>query len=160
MSNQSHFEQVKLFMDTFGQATHKELHTPSADIIKLRLSLILEEFIELYDSCISSHSAYEKEADIRSDLIQSLNSLRHIDNNAVQLDHVAFADALTDIEYVTLGAGLAVGVNLDDTFAEVQRSNMSKLGEDGKPIYREDGKVLKGPLYSPPDLYRVLGVKR
>lgn len=62
------------------------------------------------------------------------------------------ADALTDILYVTYGAGHAFGINLDLCFKEVQESNMSKLGEDGKPIYREDGKVLKGPNYFPPDL--------
>ena len=65
---------------------------------------------------------------------------------------VAIADALTDILYVTYGAGHAFGIDLDECFREVQRSNMSKLGEDGKPIYREDGKVLKGPNYSEPDL--------
>ena len=64
------------------------------------------------------------------------------------------ADALTDILYVTYGAGHAFGINLDLCFKEVQESNMSKLGEDGKPIYREDGKVLKGPNYFPPDLTR------
>jgi len=69
---------------------------------------------------------------------------------------IAIADALTDILYVTYGAGHAYGMNLDACFAEVQRSNMSKLGEDGKPIYREDGKVLKGPNYSEPNLYEVL----
>ena len=62
------------------------------------------------------------------------------------------ADALTDILYVTYGAGHAFGINLDQCFNEVQQSNMSKLGEDGKPIYNEDGKVLKGPNYFKPDL--------
>ena len=61
-------------------------------------------------------------------------------------------DALTDILYVTYGAGHAFGVNLDECFDEVQRSNMSKLNEDGKPIYNEDGKVMKGPNYFKPDL--------
>jgi len=71
-------------------------------------------------------------------------------------DLVGVADALTDILYVTYGAGHAFGLDLDKCFAEVQRSNMSKLGEDGKPIYREDGKVLKGPNYSEPDLKNTL----
>ena len=62
------------------------------------------------------------------------------------------ADALTDILYVTYGAGYAYGINLDKCFKEVQRANMSKLGSDGKPIYNEQGKVMKGPNYSPPDL--------
>ena len=62
------------------------------------------------------------------------------------------ADALTDILYVTYGAGHAFGINLDKCFEEVQNSNMSKLGKDGKPIYNERGKVMKGPNYFKPDL--------
>ncbi len=62
------------------------------------------------------------------------------------------ADALTDILYVTYGAGHAFGINLDKCFEEVQNSNMSKLGSDGKPIYNEKGKVMKGPKYFKPDL--------
>ena len=66
------------------------------------------------------------------------------------------ADALTDILYVTYGAGHAFGINLDKCFDEVQNSNMSKLGEDGKPIYNEDGKVMKGPNYFKPDLSKYI----
>ena len=73
-----------------------------------------------------------------------------------QKDIVGIADALTDILYVTYGAGHAFGINLDKCFTEVQRSNMSKLGADGKPIYRDDGKVMKGPNYSEPDLQSIL----
>ena len=62
------------------------------------------------------------------------------------------ADALTDILYVTYGAGYAYGIDLDKCFEEVQRENMSKLGEDGKPIFNEQGKVMKGPNYIKPDL--------
>jgi len=65
-------------------------------------------------------------------------------------------DALTDILYVTYGAGHAFGVNLDRCFDEVQKSNMSKLGKDGKPIYNDDGKVMKGPNYFKPDLTKFL----
>ena len=66
------------------------------------------------------------------------------------------ADALTDILYVTYGAGHAFGINLDKCFEEVQQSNMSKLSEDGKPIYNEEGKVMKGPKYFKPDLNKFL----
>ena len=66
------------------------------------------------------------------------------------------ADALTDILYVTYGAGHAFGINLDKCFDEVQSSNMSKLGEDGKPIYNESGKVMKGPNYFKPDLSKYI----
>tara|TARA_B100001029_G_scaffold177873_1_gene183335 strand:+ start:557 stop:928 length:372 start_codon:yes stop_codon:yes gene_type:complete len=65
-------------------------------------------------------------------------------------------DALTDILYVTYGAGHAFGINLDKCFDEVQRSNMSKLGDDGKPIYNDAGKVMKGPKYFKPDLSKYL----
>ena len=65
-------------------------------------------------------------------------------------------DALTDILYVTYGAGHAFGVDLDKCFEEVQNSNMSKLGDDGKPIYNESGKVMKGPNYFKPDLNKFL----
>ena len=67
-------------------------------------------------------------------------------------DLLEVADALTDILYVTYGAGHAFGIDLDKCFDEVQNSNMSKLGENGKPIYNEAGKVMKGPKYFKPDL--------
>ena len=66
------------------------------------------------------------------------------------------ADALTDILYVTYGAGHAFGINLDKCFEEVQNSNMSKLGDDGKPIYNEHGKVMKGPSYFKPNLNKFI----
>ena len=71
-------------------------------------------------------------------------------------DILEVADALTDILYVTYGAGHAFGINLDKCFNEVQESNMSKLGPDGKPIYHESGKVMKGPNYFKPDLSKFL----
>ena len=71
-------------------------------------------------------------------------------------DILEVADALTDILYVTYGAGHAFGINLDKCFNEVQDSNMSKLGSDGKPIYNESGKVMKGPNYFNPDLSKFL----
>jgi len=71
-------------------------------------------------------------------------------------DLLEVADALTDILYVTYGAGHAFGINLDECFNEVQNSNMSKLGEDGKPIYNENGKVMKGPKYFKPNLNKII----
>ena len=92
----------------------------------------------------------EKTIQLRFDLIQEeLNELKEaIDTKNLK----EVADALTDILYVTYGAGCAYGINLDKCFKEVQRANMSKLGEDGKPIYNEKGKVMKGPNYSAPNL--------
>tara|TARA_A100001388_G_scaffold101963_1_gene74310 strand:- start:305 stop:673 length:369 start_codon:yes stop_codon:yes gene_type:complete len=75
-----------------------------------------------------------------------------LDNN----DLLEVADALTDILYVTYGAGHAFGINLDACFEEVQNSNMSKLGSDGKPIYNDQGKVMKGPNYFKPDLSKFI----
>ena len=71
-------------------------------------------------------------------------------------DILEVADALTDILYVTYGAGHAFGINLDKCFDEVQKSNMSKLGKNGKPIYNDKGKVMKGPDYFKPDLSKFL----
>ena len=87
---------------------------------------------------------------LRYDLIkEELDELKEaIENN----DLLEVADALTDILYVTYGAGHAFGIDLDKCFDEVQSSNMSKLGEDSKPIYNESGKVMKGPKYFKPDL--------
>ena len=87
---------------------------------------------------------------LRLDLIQEeLSELTDAMNNK---DLLEVADALTDILYVTYGAGHAFGINLDNCFEEVQNSNMSKLDEEGKPIYNEHGKVMKGPNYFKPDL--------
>jgi len=89
---------------------------------------------------------------LRIDLIkEELDELKEaMDNN----DLLEVADALTDILYVTYGAGHAFGINLDKCFDEVQNSNMSKLGENGEPIYNESGKVMKGPNYFKPDLIK------
>lgn len=94
---------------------------------------------------------------LRVDLIEE--ELEELKDAIAEDDFVGVVDALTDILYVTYGAGAAFGVNLDVTFNEVHRSNMSKLGEDGKPIFREDGKVLKGPNYTEPDLKAMIDGK-
>ena len=87
---------------------------------------------------------------LRLDLIkEELSELSDAMNNK---DLLEVADALTDILYVTYGAGHAFGIDLDKCFDEVQNSNMSKLDENGKPIYDENGKVMKGPNYFKPDL--------
>ena len=91
---------------------------------------------------------------LRIDLIkEELGELTEAMNDKNLLE---VADALTDILYVTYGAGHAFGIDLDKCFDEVQNSNMSKLGEDGKPIYNESGKVMKGPNYFKPDLLKFI----
>ena len=92
----------------------------------------------------------EKTMQLRFDLIkEELNELEHAMKSK---DLTEVADALTDILYVAYGAGCAYGIDLDKCFKEVQRANMSKLGKDGKPIYNEKGKVMKGPDYLAPNL--------
>ena len=96
----------------------------------------------------------DKINNLRINLIQEeLNEFMEAISNK---DLKEAADALTDILYVTYGAGHAFGINLDNCFDEVQRSNMSKLGNDGKPICNEHGKVMKGPNYFKPDLKKFL----
>ena len=117
----SNFEDVKTFMETFGQMVRTKPQFPDEKTMQLRCDLIKEELNEL------EHAMKTK-------------NLKEV------------ADALTDILYVTYGAGYAYGIDLDKCFREVQRANMSKLGKEGKPIYNEKGKVMKGPNYSEPNL--------
>ena len=92
----------------------------------------------------------EKTMSLRYDLIQE--ELSELKKAMDEKNLKEVADALTDILYVTYGAGCAYGIDLDKCFMEVQRANMSKLGKDGKPIYNEKGKVMKGPNYIGPNL--------
>ena len=96
----------------------------------------------------------EKTMNLRFDLIKE--ELNELEQAMKEKNLKEIADALTDILYVTYGAGCAYGINLDKCFKEVQRANMSKLGEDGKPIFNEKGKVMKGPNYREPDLKQFL----
>ena len=93
--------------------------------------------------------------ELRLELIQE--ELDELSDAVADRDMIQIADALTDLLYVVYGAGHAFGIDLDECFEEVHRSNMSKLGENGRPIHREDGKVLKGPGYFEPDLEGILG---
>ena len=121
----SNFDDVKNFMEIYGQEVKTKSSFPNEKIIQLRYDLIKEELDEL--------SLAIKEKDI-----------------------IEVADALTDLLYVVYGAGHAFGIDLDKCFAEVQRSNLSKLDIDGKPIFNENGKVVKGPNYSKPNLKQFL----
>ena len=109
-------------------------------------------FMKTFGQDIKEKASFpnEKITTLRYDLIkEELEELREaIDNKDIK----EVADALTDILYVTYGAGHAFGINLDKCFEEVQNSNMSKLGSDGKPIYNDKGKVMKGPKYFKPNL--------
>lgn len=127
MAADTNFKKVKQFMTTFGQDVKEVPTWPTNPNTK----------------------------HLRIDLIgEELNELMTAVAND---DFTGIADALTDILYVTYGAGHTFGIDLDACFQEVHNSNMSKLGEDGKPIYNEDGKVQKGPNYRESDLKGILG---
>ncbi len=112
----------------------------------------VKKFMETFGQEVKKKAEFpnEKITSLRYDLIKE--ELEELKDAIDKKDIKEVADALTDILYVTYGAGHAFGINLDKCFAEVQNSNMSKLGEDGKPIYNDKGKVLKGPNYFKPDL--------
>ena len=112
----------------------------------------VKKFMETFGQEVKEKAEFpnDKITSLRYDLIkEELGELREA---LEKKDIKEVADALTDILYVTYGAGHAFGINLDKCFEEVQNSNMSKLGKDGKPIYNEKGKVMKGPNYFKPDL--------
>ena len=112
----------------------------------------VKKFMETFGQEIKEKASFpdNKITSLRYELIkEELDELKDaIDSKDIK----EVADALTDILYVTYGAGHAFGINLDKCFEEVQNSNMSKLGTDGKPIYNDKGKVMKGPNYFKPDL--------
>ena len=116
----------------------------------------VKEFMNTFGQEVKNNPEFpdKKIVELRKKLIdEEFNELKEAidDNNIIEV-----ADALTDILVVTDGAGVSFGINLDKCFEEVHRSNMSKLSEDGKPIYNEYGKVMKGPNYSPPNLKKFL----
>ena len=116
----------------------------------------VKKFMETFGQEVKEKAEFpdDRVVKLRFDLIEEeLNELREAISKK---DINEVADALTDILYVTYGAGHAFGIDLDKCFQEVQNSNMSKLGDDGKPIYNENGKVMKGPKYFKPDLKKFI----
>ena len=116
----------------------------------------VKQFMQTFGQELKTKASFsdEKTNQLRLDLITE--ELEELKNAMESKDLLEVADALTDILYVTYGAGHAFGINLDNCFDEVQNSNMSKLGKNGKPIYNESGKVMKGPDYFKPDLSKFL----
>jgi len=112
----------------------------------------VKKFMETFGQEVKEKASFpnKKITSLRYDLIKE--ELLELKEALEKKDIKEVADALTDILYVTYGAGHAFGINLDKCFEEVQNSNMSKLGVDGKPIYNEKGKVMKGPKYFKPNL--------
>ncbi len=112
----------------------------------------VKKFMKTFGQEVNEKAQFpsDKIISLRYDLIRE--ELAELKEAIDKKDIKEVADALTDILYVTYGAGHAFGINLDKCFEEVQNSNMSKLGQDGKPIYNENGKVMKGPNYFKPNL--------
>ena len=116
----------------------------------------VKKFMQTFGQEVKSKAEFPKEkiVQLRYELIKE--ELEELNQAIKEKDIKEVADALADILYVTYGAGHAFGIDLDKCFNEVQQSNMSKLGSDGKPIYNESGKVMKGPNYFKPDLNKFL----
>ncbi|MDD7385027.1 MAG: GNAT family N-acetyltransferase [Actinomycetaceae bacterium] len=139
---------VRQFHHVYGMPISSGKPDAHNERIIMRLRLIAEEFSELIGASLGSHARKEIEEAF----------LRAVDLDDNTRDVVEIADALGDIVYVVYGMALELGIPMPDVLAEIQASNLSKLGADGLPIYRDDGKVLKGPHYFRPDLRRVLGL--
>ncbi|MCK0155254.1 nucleoside triphosphate pyrophosphohydrolase family protein [Alcanivorax sp. S6407] len=154
-SERSNFQRVGEFHRAFSLPVEPLPLVPDDRTVRLRLALLLEEFHELAEATCQSPDV-DQQAFLDTLVLarQQLEGLKGFD-----VDLVEVADALTDINYVTYGAGHTFGIDLDATCEEVHRSNMSKLGADGKPVKDERGKVLKGPDYSPPSLEGVLAAQ-
>lgn len=139
------YERVKEFHEVFGHPVADAPSEIDSSRNMLRLELIREEFCELLESAGFKDAA------------QQIRAVYLNPDEDYEFDIVGVADALGDLDYVVNGAALEYGVPLPEVTAEVHRSNMTKLGPDGKPIYREDGKVLKSESYEPPNLEKILG---
>ena len=136
--------QVKEFHEAFGQPVADTPTLGDVKLRKLRLKLILSEALELADALgLSAYACTSERKDVHTIRIEVNNDTPDI---------VAVADALGDLDYVVQGGNLAFGVPGEAILAEIHKSNMTKLGADGKPIVHSDGKVIKGPNYKEPDL--------
>ena len=128
-STSVHYDAVKAFTLAMGQPVGEEISDyVSNPLTKLRVGLLNEEIAEVCGETVWRNMLQKK------------------------VDKAALTKELADLLYVTYGFAVTFGLPIDEVFERVHRSNMSKLGDDGKPVYREDGKVLKGPNYQPPDL--------
>ena len=141
---------VRRFHHVYGLPVQTDGASLERESLDMRMSLIAEEFAELVGAVYGQAARAEIESSYR----------RAVAADDGTRDTVETADALADLIYVIYGMALETGIDLASVLAEVQRSNMSKLGADGKPVYREDGKVLKGPDYFPPNVEAVLRRRR
>lgn len=153
------YDMVREFHEKFGHPVGDgapSLEGIPEKTLKLRMDLIGEEFFELVGAMYSPQARefMEKCWEEMYD-----RGLEHREEGGYTADVVEVADALGDMEYVINGLALVAGIPLPTVMAEIHSSNMSKLGEDGNPIYRGDGKILKGPGYFKPDIAAAMGLK-
>ncbi len=139
---------VRAFHTTYGLPIVEGEPNADRERVHMRLSLVAEECAELIGA------VYGEKA--QAIMTEAFGKAKQADDGS--RDTVEVADAIGDLVYVAYGMALELGIPLADVLAEIQASNLSKLDADGKPIYREDGKVLKGPNYFRPNLRRVLGI--
>ena len=153
--------EVKSVIECFRQLKYDNINgrrkmklNPRADVSNFEL---VGDFMEAFGQQVELEPTWPdfNTRELRLDLIQE--ELDELAQAMEDRDMVQIADALTDLLYVVYGAGHAFGIDLDECFQEVHSSNMSKLGPNGKPIHREDGKVMKGPGFFEPDLENILG---
>lgn len=135
---------VHEFHEVYGQPVAETPSIPALDRVRFRLDLIAEELCELLEA--SGCTGVPAVAQVLTSVIGTVG----------EVDIVEVADALADIAYVVEGTNLEFGINSAAVLAEVHRSNLSKLGADGKPIYNASGKVVKGPYYTTPNIPKVL----
>ena len=129
-STSAHYDAVKAFTVAMGQPVGEEISDlDNADLLKMRAKLIEEETKEVVQETLWEDAF-----------------------GVPKVDKLELTKELADLLYVTYGMAVTFGLPIDEVFERVHRSNMSKLGDDGKPLYRDDGKVLKGPNYQPPKL--------
>ena len=152
--------EVKSVIECFRQLKYENINgrrkmklNPRADVSNFEL---VGDFMEAFGQQVELEPTWPdfSTRELRLELIQE--EVDELGEAMEQRDMVGIADALTDILYVVYGTGHSYGIDLDECFQEVHSSNMSKLGEDGKPIRRDDGKILKGPNYFEPDLESIL----
>lgn len=149
----TNYQQVVEFHKTFGQPVAANVTIMTESRMNLRNGFIMEEYNELLEAqgFVEKPTLLQR---IVKKLFPSFFEIKMVKERSQNI--VEIADALTDILYFVYGQGIEHGFDMDACFAEVHRSNMSKLDENGKVLYRDDGKVMKSSLYSAPDLVKVL----
>ena len=158
---ESNFQQVAKWMKAVGQDVNEVPTDIDPKLIRLRLLLIVEEISEMFQDLITpkqmQSSLQLNKATIVVDLFQAIKeNILHMDDSYFEINHEGVAKEITDSLYVLYGFGASLGYDMDACFAEVQRSNMSKFDDNGRPVIDANGKVLKAPNYEPANMGLVI----